>query len=429
MLEQVAVTPKIRRTRRWLRQLPGFLLKLSIAVAITLIIIELGARVIFNRLIAAHMKQIAADPTDIYNLYQPDPELGWIHKPGAIVTVTGEAPEEPPYTITISSKGLYDEEYDYKRHPNGFRVLVLGDSFAEAVQEPLQKRSFEMLEQKYRAESQSPYEIVEMGVARYSPGQYYQIYMREGRRYHADVIIVMIFLGNDVPELHPHTGYNSIIGLADRNNDFTLEDGKLVDVPIKRWHPPSGSSHVDAPVPFIRALDIFLFENLRTYYLMTGDFRLSQRAVDLGIAGGHIARANQFETGYTDPFYAQAWPIFKALILTMRDTAEADGSQFAVVLAPEMYSVYPDLYFEDNPAAQAYRDLFDAHKMERQVSGFLDESGITYLDLTPDFEAAAKESKALLYWRSNQHWNAAGHRAATQALDKWFQEMGWSPKQ
>jgi len=65
--------------------------------------------------------------------------------------------------------------------------------------------------------------------------------------------------------------------------------------------------------------------------------------------------------------------------------------------------------------------------MERQVSGFLDESGITYLSLTPAMEAAAKSSDELLYWRSNQHWNAEGHRVAMEALDTWFQEMGWSP--
>ncbi len=389
-------------------------------------LVEAGSRMLLAKQIRAFQGTVAQDPGNLYNLFRPDETMGWVHSPGASVTVTDVAGHDP-YTVTINSQGLPDREYAIDHPAQGFRVLVLGDSFVEGVQVAPQERAFTMLENRYQARwGDIPYEIIEMGTARYSPGQYYRAYQEQGRAYHPDVVIAMIFLGNDVAELSPHTGHNEITGLAGRTFEYTLEDGQLVSVPLNQWHPPSGSSRVNASAPLLRGLDIWLGENSTFYKVVVRREMETQSRHQIGLEGGSIPQAALFEANYADPLYTQVWPVFDALIVALRDAAQQDGAQFAVVIAPDMYAVYPDWYFEQYPWAADQRALFDGMKTERRVTALLDAQGIPYVSLTPFLQAAAPTSEAPLYYRANDHWTAAGHAVVIEALDGWFNQMGWA---
>jgi len=246
--------PRRRGTKRRGCLFPIVAVLFGVVLACTLL--EAGSRVLLKQQIAAFQREVAEDPGDLYNLFRPDDAMGWVHVPGASVTVDDVEGHEP-YTVTINNQGLADREYPIDHPAEGFRVLVLGDSYVEGVQVAPQERAFTMLENRYQARwGATPYEIIEMGTARYSPAQYFRAYQLQGGAYHPDVVIVMIFLGNDVAELSPHTGHNSIIGLADRTFEYTLEDGNLAAMELGKWHPPSGSSRVDVPVPLMRGLDV-----------------------------------------------------------------------------------------------------------------------------------------------------------------------------
>jgi len=392
-------------------------------------LLEIGARIIFAAQIRAFQQNVANDPHDVYNLFEPDAELGWKHRPGAEI-VADDLPDQPPFTVRINAQGLYDLDYTYERPAGGFRVLVLGDSYVEAVQVPLPARSFQGLEDRYQARWGSvPYEIVEMGVARYSPAQYYRVYQLEGQRYAPDVVIAVIYLGNDVEEMHPATGHQVVVGLAERPYQYTLEDGQLVALEASQWHPPSGSSRVSARLPLGRWLHLWLYRHSVLYYLLIEEQIDTPAARALGITGGDIPLAARFQVSYQDPIYAQVWPVFEAVIVALGDAAVTNGSEFAVVLAPEMYAVHEDWYFADYPEAASRRDRFDPYKIERQVSAMLDAHGIPYFSLTPYLRAAAQASDEALYYHDNTHWTPAGHRVVGEALDGWFNQMGWAAAQ
>lgn len=403
------------------------LLALAFGLAIACGVLEIGSRILYAQIADQTIKSIAADPTNILNIYKPDHRMGWVYKPGASVTVDEASAEA--HTVTISQHSLYDLDYSYERPAKGFRVLVLGDSYVESIQVALHQRSFQMLEDRYQEESTTPYEIIEMGVGNYSPAQYYQMYSREGERYHPDVVIVLVYGGNDIEGLYSDPGHNLVHVLTGPTTTYTLDNGKLVEVDLPDWRPPTGSSHVPVQTPFLRWVDLTLRRYSVGYSVIGSNFYRSQQGVDLGIAGGHIALARRFEANYQDPQDEQAWPIFKALLLALRDAATKDGSQFAVVIAPEMYAIYPDWYFQDFPAAKKYRSLFDARKMDRQVEAFLKENAINTLNLTPDLQAAALTSDEPLYSHTHTHWTPAGHAVVAGALAKWFAKMGWSPSE
>jgi len=402
------------------------LLALTFGLTIACGIVEGVSRYYFARASEGVRESIANDPTNVFRLYRRDDRMGWVYRPGVSVMV--DDPSVEPHTITINEKGLFDLDYSYDHPANGFRVLVVGDSYIEAVQVALHQRSFQALEDRYQAETGSdPYEIIEMGVGRYTPAQYYDMYLDQGRRYHPDVVIVALTMENDIEMLYNDAGHNLEGVLTGHTMSYTLNDGKLVELDVHDWRPPSGRSRVPERVGIIPSLSRFLSHNSVAYDLLTWNWNTSQLGVNLGVEGGHIPLARRFEKGYDDPLYAQAWPVLDALVLALMDAVEADGAEFGVIIVPERYAIYPDWYFQTYPEAEQYRDLFDARKMDRKAEAFLKENSISYLNLTPYLLDAATTSNDPLYSKAHIHWTPAGHAVVTEALDNWFHRMNWAP--
>jgi lysophospholipase L1-like esterase len=80
-----------------------------------------------------------------------------------------------------------------------------------------------------------------------------------------------------------------------------------------------------------------------------------------------------------------------------RELAQRNGSEFLVVLVPTKEEVYLPLLDEEPPSAVApFVERFEA-------------AGIPYLDLTPGFQARARQDKRL-FFKVDGHPNAAGYR-------------------
>ena len=101
---------------------------------------------------------------------RPDPVLH--HRPRPNVTARVRGVE-----FRTSSLGLHDREYPAQKPPGVFRILLLGDSFTEggglAIEATVAKQAEAMLNtrgcQSPRSASSRPIEVVNGGVASYSP--------------------------------------------------------------------------------------------------------------------------------------------------------------------------------------------------------------------------------------------------------------------
>ena len=125
---------------------------------------------------------------------------GWTHLPNSKVTYYKEIPEfnldvrNRPYPIPIeyNSKGLRELEYDYKKGDNIFRILILGDSFAEDMGSFFENLHTKWLERKLN-KGQYPYkiEVINGGHYAFDNANEYMFYLKEGRKYSPDLVIVM----------------------------------------------------------------------------------------------------------------------------------------------------------------------------------------------------------------------------------------------
>jgi len=131
-------------------------------------------------------------PKEMYDFSHPSR-----HKAGFI----GSFPKSEIHgSIVINSKGLRDVERDYQRNSK-FRILGLGDSFAFGHGVELEESFLYITEELLNAKFENGLEIVKAGSPGVGPDTYLNYLSLEGYRFNPDLVLVNIFLGNDIDNL------------------------------------------------------------------------------------------------------------------------------------------------------------------------------------------------------------------------------------
>src|SRR3989304_9665851 len=139
--------------------------------------------------------------------WKPDALLGTVHVPGQTGWWTQEE-NEFRVPVHINSQGLRDVEHSVAKAPGVFRLLLLGDSYIEALQVPLDQTIGRQLEQRLNSSGGAQrYEVISMGVSGYGTASQYLYYRERGRNYRPDLVLLALYPGNDVrnnsPTLEP----------------------------------------------------------------------------------------------------------------------------------------------------------------------------------------------------------------------------------
>src|SRR3981081_3628890 len=79
-----------------------------------------------------------------FNPYIVDQDLGFSLRPNA----EGWWRKEGTTYVRINSQGLRDREHSFSKSANTIRIAVVGDSFAEAFQVPIEKTFWSLMERK-----------------------------------------------------------------------------------------------------------------------------------------------------------------------------------------------------------------------------------------------------------------------------------------
>ena len=131
-------------------------------------------------------------------LWEPDPRLGWRHIPDARRRWT----EEGDAWVTINALGHRDRHRELRKPPGTIRVALFGDSMTEAVQVNLQDTFSYRVEERLRSMGR-PVEVLNFAVNGFSPVQELLLFKEEGPKYGIDLVLVALFLDNDVSGSHP----------------------------------------------------------------------------------------------------------------------------------------------------------------------------------------------------------------------------------
>jgi SGNH hydrolase-like domain, acetyltransferase AlgX len=356
------------------------------------------------------------------DFWQPDPLLGARHIPGKEGWWTQEEDEFKAFA-RINSRGLHDVEHSLEKPAGVYRILLLGDSYVEALQVPLEKSIGRQLEQRLNALGKGRFEVVSMGVSGYGTASELLYYLHEGRSYHPDLVLLAFYPGNDV-----------------RDNSDDLEgalqaryaaDGELLRV-VPGTEPPSRPRRGQGL--FHRLLASSQAYRYVRKLLLTRQPQLAAMLARAGLIRREAVRQAPEQEGIPLDYwvYAQppppqwqtAWRHSEDLLGRLRAATQADGARFAIFLVTARDRVYPDGWRQivaAHPNMAAKRWDFDAP--DRRVLAWCDKNDVPCLPLYPEF-AAHRDDGPRLHFVYDGHWTAAGHALAARSVAKFLEQKG-----
>jgi hypothetical protein len=138
-------------------------------------------------------------------LFRPHPLYGWTHIPHAQGWTHRCAAGSFEWRAfsRINAAGLRDREYPSTRRAGVSRVLVLGDSFTEGMQVPLEQTFVKRAEAKLAAAGRDV-EIVDGGFSGFGTDNELLFFRADGRAFDADVVLLGFTAANDVIENTRH---------------------------------------------------------------------------------------------------------------------------------------------------------------------------------------------------------------------------------
>ncbi len=358
--------------------------------------------------------------------YQLDQNRGYALRPG----MAGWYRKEGAAFITINSEGLRDRERSIAKPADTFRIAILGDSYPEALQVPLENAFWMVMENRLQecgVFGQKKVEVINLGVSGYGTAQQLITLREHVWKYSPDIVLLTITTNNDV------TDNSRTLKKTDQIPYFIHRDGKLVlDDSFKsnrgflfkqtfiarvgRWFRDS-SRLIQAISQGQRAWRLRrAASNTGLNLLPVAHAGESER--DLVAASQELGVDNLVYREMDDPVWRDAWSVTESLIRLMREEVEAKGARFLVVTLSNGPQVHPDINVrKDFMQRFLVQDIFYP---DQRLKEFSDRHGVQLLMLAPELQAYADQHQEFLHGFNGNpgsgHWNITGHRVAGALL-------------
>jgi hypothetical protein len=351
------------------------------------------------------------------SLWKQRPGYGWLH-PRGIEGRWFDDRGEFSVAVKMNSHGLRDVEHEYEKPAGTFRILVLGDSYMEAVQVELEQIYARVLEKQLRAGGRRV-EVINASASDWGTDNELVYLREEGLRYSPDLVLLAFTTANDVRN-------NSVVLNRRIPNPnpykptFTMgPDGTLVFHPMPPLPPPQP---LIPPKPWwrrSRALSFFV--NRIGLFLELSEPLVGSKTEDYSrmLPVDMLVYASD-----PPPEISEAWEVTKALVLEMKKEVDEHGSRFLIVLVDGPW-IYYDAWWRLMTMWGEKAHSWNPDKPNEIFGAFAREAGIDSLDLRATFHVKKDEER--LYFQFDPHWTPAGHTLAAQATAAFLVERALVP--
>jgi hypothetical protein len=335
------------------------------------------------------------------------------------------------FEVEVELNGLGFRAEDVAPEPAGDtqRVLLFGDSYTASWEVARDDMWSAWLSRSLNSGNQA-FEVVNLGMPGFGTTREYLLYQAYGRVLHPNVVILVMYLENDIVDngigLWKPPGQ-----LVGTRPYFLLDErGNLVEHP---WH------YVDKTRPYLYEdfpQNIIGWMNVHsvTYRVLNGRLGESTSKLEADDEDANIDPLKPERIPHTlrilftdlDHGLDTAWEITEALIAALRDAVEADGAEFVVVLVPP-HMIVQNEYWPFNALFEQQDRAWDLYNPQRRLAVVLDDLAIPFLDPTQafiDFRAATGQD---LFWKYDHHFNPTGSCLFGTLLANWFVEQGYMP--
>ena len=361
------------------------ILLLIIVIAVMLILLEVVIRLFF--------------PQNL-NYTEFDSMLMYKHIPNFEVKYTRQ---EYSNEIRFNSKGLRDYEYSYEKPQGTFRMLLLGSSFSQAIQVPLEQDFENILEKKLNSNLKGKYELINGAVGGYGTAQELFFLKTDGLKYKPDLIL-LDFSMRDITE-------NAISPLV------SLENGKIAEhIPVKASLPKkillfcSRYLHLCSSIQTVILNDASKNKFLNFLLLKSGTSSSLIKTV---------TKEDLFYKNYTQEANAAVEETF-LLTNKIKNVADKNNIPLVMFIIPHREQVDDGKYKEFIMQNSLNEKELEYDKVQKLALKFAKDNNINFFDMLPYFRQ--KNINNTFYFNIDGHWNKQGHELAAELLYNYLLE-------
>ena len=361
---------------------------------------------------ALRIAQVQFEP----QLYIADREKGWSLRPGGSGVATGETRQ----FVRINTNGFRDKERSFDKPANSVRIAVLGNSWTEALQVPLEKTYCSVLEHKL-AELPSyagkNVEVLNFGVSGYSTAQELITLQEDVWKYHPDVLVVAFYSARDIanntrefnnaadPEQSPYFVY--------RGDKLALDDS---------FRSLSAVQNRQIMLQRIRA---GVNDHVRVLQAVNALVRYGRTQVALAAVKekksktGTESLEHSIYAPPTQKALEEAWRVTEGLLVEIHKKAKSRGVGLIIVTLANRPQVIPDI--NRRAAFMTEYGVSNLSYADDRINALGAWEGISVINLAPALSEFAEKNHVYLNgfndanWGEG-HWNETGHRVAAETI-------------
>jgi len=336
------------------------------------------------------------------------PVLGWSQNPGAQYDyeVDGE-----PVHIEFNSMGFRDVERSVTNPDHNRRVVVVGDSFCEAVQVNLADTFHQHLQEMLNQGSEEKWEVINLGVGDFGNAQELIALTEYGIPFGPEIVIFQIFPLNDIC-----------------NNSIELQG--LCRSPNDPYRPYFEKTNGALSLTSAQPVRNFLRRHLASFgvlekavlsYLLPppdpeDEEHRSKRMMELGYAPVDPLLATYVEEGQIGAV-EEGWQIFETVLKEMDHIAKERGAHLVPLVIPFEARVGPGWHelARNVPDLEMVQDY-----PERRIMSVCKELGLEPVLMKEIFE----QNLELFFPGRGGHLNPESHRLVAERLHAYLSKHG-----
>ena len=311
--------------------------------------------------------------------------------------------------LSINSLGYRDREHDRRKPENTFRIAVLGDSYVEARQVPLEQTFWYKLGRNLETcqfLDGKHIEMLSFGIGGYNTSQQYLTLQKDVQQFSPDLVLLAMFLGNDI-----------------EGNAPKLQNGSA-------WRMPAPThTLIDGELVLDRAFSNSVWRRL--LYQMVHH----SRVFELVNEGRRTARAwawqssdpHNVELGLSSDIYVQpespewheAWRVTEVLLAKMNDLTRRMGARFVVTAIPRAIEVDP--MGDRREQFEASIGVDDLLYPDERIARMGGDATFRVYPLTRELQTITETRKIYMHGFNNTqlgvgHLNEEGHGLVAELL-------------
>ena len=300
--------------------------------------------------------------------------------------------------IRINSQGLRDREHGLGRAPGTFRIAVLGDSFAEALQVDRANAFWSVIESELagcKALAGRRIEAINFGISGHGTAQQLLTLRHHAWKYDPDLVLLALYTGNDIRNNHrvlegsPYRPYFVL-----RNQRLVLDDSfsRLPDFAAdavswnrtrSRWINRSRTLQVAAQA----------YKQVRAMSAGAGQAEVAQPAstthsIEPGVHDAILRPP-------TNKYWRDAWRVTEALLLQMSREVGERGKDFMVGTLTIGIQVNPNK--SERTRFMQRLGIASLDYPDRRIAAFTASHGIQTVTLLDDFRRHAEARGVFLH--------------------------------